>query len=82
MRQEAAVPEAEAAADHVPVRATAPPDAAAKGEAGSDRVANKPDGSAAAQFAGSAPEKIFIVDVEPRSVLIALSLAFLRLVPY
>jgi hypothetical protein len=54
-RNDAAVPDAEAATDHVPLKAIAPAEAAANGEAGSEIVASTPDGLLAAQFAASAP---------------------------
>lgn len=60
MRNEAAVPDAEAEADHVPAIAVAPPDAVREVE-GRLMVTSSPVGSEAPTFAGSEPLKIFRV---------------------
>ena len=69
-------------ADHVPESAIAPEDAEAQGEAGRVMVQSRPLGSAAAQFAGSAPEKILRVADEPTVVSIWFSLLFRRVTEY
>jgi hypothetical protein len=60
IRKLAAVPVAEAATVQLPAIVVTPPELV-RNEAGSGIVASKPVGSAAAQFAGSAPLNIFSV---------------------
>ncbi len=74
-RNDWAVPEAVAAADHVPCLALLRPDAAAIQSAGRVMLTKTPAGSAAAQLAGSAPEKIFSTAVVPICVSKASSCA-------
>lgn len=67
MRKHAAVPVADAAADHVPAMVVVPL-ADVRNVAGSVMVQSNPVGSAAAQLAGWAPEKIFRVPEDPIAV--------------
>jgi hypothetical protein len=67
----AAVPVAAAATDQTLALAIDPADGAANGEAGRAIVHRRPAGSAAAQFAGSAPVNIFNVPEAPIAVAFA-----------
>ena len=65
MRHDAALPEADAAADHVPASALMPPEAGLIHDAGRLIVHKRPAGSGAAQFAGSDPLNIFKTADDP-----------------
>jgi hypothetical protein len=67
IRKDAAVPEALAATDHVPAIVVTAPDVVRNVD-GSVIVHSVPDGSDAAQLAGSAPLNIFSVPDEPIAV--------------